>query len=81
MLGVEDIFAGGDHRVGKLVTDEILAAPPPGPQHVQALPRHHGGEPAAQVVGLLGLLTAEPQPCVLHRVVGLGERPEHAVRD
>jgi hypothetical protein len=48
-------------------------------QHVQADPRDDRGEPRPQVldVGVLG--AAEPQPGLLHGVVGLVHRAEHPV--
>ena len=36
-------------------------------------------QPAAEVVDLVGVGTAEPQPRLLHRVVGLAQRAEHPV--
>jgi len=50
-------------------------------QHVEAHARDHGGQPAARIrdVGRVGALELEPG--LLHRVVGLGERAEHPIRD
>jgi hypothetical protein len=53
---------------------------PPGPQHVQADPRRDRGQPPAEVLDLRAGRPGQPQPGLLHRVLGLGTRPEHPVR-
>jgi hypothetical protein len=50
-------------------------------QHVEAHARHDGRQPAAEVLDRVGIGAAQAQPRLLHRVVRLGDRPEHAVRD
>src|SRR5262249_23676352 len=52
-----------------------------GPQHVEAHPRDDRGQPAAQVLDRAGVGARELEPRLLHGVVGLGRRAEHAVRD
>jgi hypothetical protein len=64
-----------DHRVGQ----RLLPAAPPGPQHLQAFPGHDRGQPPGQVLDLGGVGAAEPQPGILHRVVGLGLGAEHPI--
>ena len=49
------------------------------PQHVEADARHHGGEPAREVVDIIGTGTAQPKPGFLHCILGLGRRTKHAV--
>jgi hypothetical protein len=53
----------------------------PRAEHVQADPADDHGEPRAQVVHLVGGGAVKPQPRLLYRVVGLGDRAEHAVGD
>ena len=48
-------------------------------QHVQADPRHHGGQPSAQIPDPSLVGTAEVEPALLHGVLRFGERAEHAV--
>jgi hypothetical protein len=57
----------------------LLPARSPLPQHVQADPGHHGGQPAGQVVHFRGVSAVEPQPRFLHHVVGVAARAEHSV--
>jgi len=49
------------------------------PQHVEADARHHGGEPAREIVDIFSASTAQPQPGFLYRVLGLAGRAQHAV--
>ena len=58
----------------------VLAARPPGPQHVEADPTHDGREPWAQVGHVVGRPPVEAQPGFLERVLGLGCRAQHPVR-
>src|SRR4029077_7311020 len=59
----------------------VLAPGLAGPQHVQADPPDHGGQPCPQVIDGAGVAVAEPQPGLLHRVLRLADRAEHAVGD
>jgi hypothetical protein len=70
---------GGDDRVWQVRFEGVLAAVSAGAQHVQALPGHHGGQPAAEVVDLFRVGVAQPQPGVLDGVVGLGQRTQHPI--
>jgi hypothetical protein len=75
VVGLIGRWAG--HRVGQ----RLLAAPAPGPQHLQTFPSDDRGQPSGQVLDPGGIGAAEPQPRVLHRVVGLSPRAEHPVGD
>jgi hypothetical protein len=50
-------------------------------QPVQANPCRHRGQPAAQVVDGTRIRPAEPEPGLLHRVLGLGPGAQHPVGD
>jgi hypothetical protein len=52
-----------------------------GAQHVQAHPRHDRREPPAEILDRRGVDAAQPQPGLLHRIVGLGLRAQNAVGD
>ena len=62
-------------------TERFLAPHAARAQHVQADPRDDGGQPAAEVLDLVRVGAAEPQPGLLHGVVGLGHRAQHPVGD
>jgi hypothetical protein len=79
-LGVVDVVLTR-RRLGHGVGQRLLPAPPAGAQHLEALPADDGGQPSGQVLDPRGVGRAEPQPRVLHRVVGLRLRPEHPVGD
>ena len=49
-------------------------------KHVQAYACYDGGQPAGEVVDASCVRAAQPDPCLLHRVVGLVGRAQHAVR-
>ena len=68
-----------DDRLGDVGPERLLAPGLARAQHVQAHARDHGGQPPAQVLDLVGVAAAEPQPGVLHRVVGLAQRAQHPV--
>jgi hypothetical protein len=70
-----------DQRLGQPAPRCILAPGLAGPQHVQADPPDHGGQPGPQVIDGAGVAVAEPQPGLLHRVLRLADRAEHAVGD
>ena len=59
--------------------ERFLAARLAGAQHVEAHARDHRREPSAEVVDVVGFGAREPQPCLLHRVLGLAERAQHPV--
>jgi hypothetical protein len=59
-----------------------LLAPHPAPaQGVEADPPGHGGEPAAQVLDVRTAGPGQAQPGLLHGIVGIRVRAEHAERD
>jgi len=68
-------------RFGQPAAGVNLATGLAGPQHVQADPPDHRGQPAAQVADAARVAAAEPQPRLLHRVLGFADRAEHAVGD
>jgi hypothetical protein len=70
-----------DQRLRQPAADGVLAPGLAGPEHIQADPRDHRGQPGAQVIDRAGVAAAEPQPGLLHRILGLAERAEHAVGD
>jgi hypothetical protein len=70
-----------DQGVGQAHAEGFFPPYVPRAQHVQADPGHDRGEPPAQVLHLVPAGPAQPQPGVLHGVVGLGERAQHPVGD
>jgi hypothetical protein len=59
-----------------------LLAPHPAPaEYVQADPAGHGGEPPAQVLDAPAAGAGQSQPRLLHGVVRVRVRAEHAERD
>src|SRR5690242_2385020 len=70
-----------DQRLGQPAAYCVLAPGLAGPQHVEADPPDHGGQPCPQVIDGAGVAVAEPQPGLLHRVLRLADRAEHAVGD
>lgn len=80
LLGISGVD-GFDDRIRDVRLQRHLAAGGPGPKHVQADPSDDGGEPAAKVPDGVGIGAAQPQPRLLHGILGLGQRAEHAVRD
>ena len=49
------------------------------PEHPQGHPGHDRRQPPTEVVDSLGVRPAQADPPFLHRVLSLGERPEHPV--
>jgi hypothetical protein len=80
VLGV-GALGGVDDRVWDARVQGLLAAGLARAEHVQRDARDDRGQPRAEVLDLARLGAAETQPRVLDRVVGLGERAEHPVRD
>jgi len=70
-----------DDRLGQRAVEQLLVAGAPRTKHVETHPADDHGQPRAHVVCLLRPGAVEPQPGLLHRVVGLGDRAEHAVGD
>ena len=69
-----------DDRVRDLDTDEVLSAGGACPQPVEAQPRDDRRQPAAEVLDGGSVGSTRPEPGVLDRVLGLGQRAEHAIR-
>ena len=70
-----------DHRIGQVRVGRRQRSCGPRSQHVQRHPGDDRREPAAEVLDLVGIGAGGPQPGVLDRVVGLGQRTEHPVGD
>jgi hypothetical protein len=68
-----------DDRVGQVHGEWLLAPVVAGTQHVQADAGHDHCQPPAEVLDVFGTRSAQPQPGVLNRIVGLAERAEHPV--
>jgi hypothetical protein len=69
---------GGIRGVARRVRGSAVHRPVgrPCPEHVQRYARDHGGQPAAEVVDAACVGAAQPQPGLLHGVLGLRRRPE-----
>jgi hypothetical protein len=70
-----------DDRLVPQAVEGLLAAGRAGPEHVQADPGDDRRQPALEAVDLLGVGPLEPDPSLLHRVVGLVQRAEDPVGD
>jgi hypothetical protein len=80
VLGVDAVGAVDD-RLGQADAERLLAARLARAQHVEGDARDHGPQPGTEVVDVGGVGAAEPQPRLLHGVVGLAQRAEHPVGD
>jgi hypothetical protein len=69
----------GHHQLGQPVVVGRLGPGLARAQHVKADPAHHSGQPAGEVVDRGLVLARQPQPCLLHRVLGVRPRSEHPV--
>ena len=65
-----------DRRVEWMFTSRLART-----QHVEANTTDDGGQPTSQVLDTARIGTAQPQPRLLHGVIGLALRAEHAVGD
>jgi hypothetical protein len=79
VLGVEPVRAVDD-RFRHVDAQRLLASRPARAEHVQRDTRDDGRQPAAEVLDLVVVGAAEPQPRFLDGVVRLGERAEHPER-
>ncbi len=68
-------------RVGQPVLQGVLAPGPAGAEHVERDPPDHGDQPGLEVVDLVGVRAAEPEPRLLDRVIRLGAGAQHAEGD
>ena len=75
-LVVEDFV---DHRLGQPLADVELAPRLRRLHAIEAEPRHHGAEIAARLLDRRAVGGVPAQIGVLHDVLGLGARAEHAV--
>ena len=79
-VGEDRLFVGtGTLWLGLLVLERLLRSGPARAQHPQAHPSQHRGEPPSQVLDTLGVRSIQPDPGLLHGVLGLGQGSEHPV--
>ena len=67
------------NQIARLTLGGLLAPRLARAQHVQADARHHGRQPAAEVVDRAAVGPAEPQPRLLNRVVRFSDRAQHSM--
>jgi hypothetical protein len=60
---------------------EFVAGSPAPSQQIDAHPGDHGGEPGFEVLDRVGTCACQPQPRLLHRIVGVPGGSEHAIGD
>ena len=70
-----------DDGVGHVDLQRLVGMGAAGAQDVEADAGHHGRQPRSEVLDLVGHGALQPQPGLLHGVVGLGDRAEHPVAD
>jgi len=73
-------LAFGVDAADDLLGQRLLAAGPSGAQDVQAHAGDDRGQPPGQVVHTGRVRAVQPQPRLLHGVLGLARRTEHPVR-
>ena len=73
------VLRGGGVPLRLVGLQRLLGPGPAGPQNPQAHPGQDRGQPPGQVVDAAGVRPAEPDPCLLNRVLCLCEGPEHPV--
>ena len=66
-------------RLGRQRPSLLLPPGPAGFQHVQANPGHNRSQPPGRILHLTAVGPADPQPRLLHRVLGITARAEHPV--
>ena len=66
-------------RLGRQRPSQLLPPGPAGLQHVQADPGHDRSQPPGRILHLTTVGTADPQPRLLQRVLGITARSEHPV--
>ena len=72
-------LAAIEDRLGNQLRQGLLTSRLPGAEHVQAHSRHDGRQPCTHVLDVAHVGPAGPEPRFLDGVIGLGQRPEHAV--
>jgi hypothetical protein len=80
-VGGTGVSIGARDQVGRVAVGGLLAPGLAGAQHVQADARHHGRQPAAEVIDRTAVGPAEPQPGLLNRVVRLPDGAQHPMGD
>ena len=70
-----------DHRLRQPAADIVLLARPPRSQHVERHACDDGREPTREVGDRLRVRATQPQPRLLHSVVGIADRAQHPVGD
>jgi hypothetical protein len=76
-----DAVCGVDDRVGQVGVEWLLASPGAGAEHVERHASHSGDQPGFEIVDLVGVGAAEPDPRLLDGVVGLAGGAQHPVGD
>ncbi len=77
-FGITAVIARDD-RIRLVRVQGVLTPGGARPEHVQAYPRDHRRQPAAEVLDLAALRATEPKPALLDGVVRLVDRAEHPV--
>ncbi len=80
LLGIDLVVQAHD-RLRQPAADVFLSPRTAGSQHVEADAADDGRQPAAEVRDGRRIGAAEPQPRLLHGVVGLAQRAQHPVGD
>ena len=75
------LILGRDHRLGQEPIERPLRQWPAGTQQVQPDPPDDRGQPGLQVLDRGHIAAREPQPGLLHGVLGLCQRAEDPVGD
>ena len=70
-----------NERLGQPAADVLLVSRLARAQHVERDARDDGRQPAAEILDRRGIRPDEPEPGLLHGILGLAHRAEHAVRD
>ena len=81
VLGVGPGHRRADERLRNEGVQRLLAARPARAEHVQADPRDDRRQPRVEAVDLRRVGAPQPQPGLLHGVVGLAQRAEDPVGD
>ncbi len=72
---------GARNRLGGMRVEALLLPEPPRTEHVEADAADHRRQPAAKVADVAGIGTAHAKPRLLHGILGLRPRAEHAIGD
>jgi hypothetical protein len=80
VLGV-DAVCGVDDRVRQVCIEWLLTSRPVCAEHVERHAPDHGDKPGFEILDLVGVRAAEPDPRLLDGVVGLADGAQHPVGD